>query len=216
VIVRGGKLRLLLLIYLTLAGGAGPVAAQDAKDAKAAKKGVTSLPSPLQGFSRNRNDPVKIEANALEVRDRDKVATFIGNVFVLQGDTTLRCRELKVFYEGETVATKSTAAQGTSAQRIRKLEAIGGVIITSKDQKATGDSGTYDMRANTMTLTGNVVVTQGPNVMQGDRLYVDLTSGHSRLEAAGKGGPTRVKGLFLPSSRNAQPQEPGKGQQPGK
>jgi lipopolysaccharide export system protein LptA len=171
----------------------------------------------MQGFSRNRKDPVKIEANALEVRDRDKTAIFMGNVVVVQGETTLRCSELKVFYEGDTLTgqTQKAAAAGTSAQRIRRLEAGGGVIITAKEQKATGDSGVYDLRANTMTLNGNVVVTQGQNVMQGDRLVVELATGTSRLEAAGKEGPNRVKGLFVPSSvRGGGTQEPAKGANP--
>ena len=182
----------------------------------AAKRGG-SIPGPMQGFSRNRKDPVKIEANALEVRDRDKTAVFMGNVVVVQGETTLRCSELKVFYEGDTLTaqTQKTAAAGTPAQRIRRLEATGGVIITAKEQKATGDSGVYDLRANTMTLNGNVVVTQGQNVMQGERLVVELATGTSRLEAGGKAGPNRVKGLFVPSTmRDGGTQEPVKGANP--
>ena len=54
----------------------------------------------MQGFSQNRDQPVHIEAATLEVRDKDKVATFSGNVHVVQGDTTMRCKSLVVFYEG--------------------------------------------------------------------------------------------------------------------
>ena len=59
------------------------------------------MPNALQGFARNRNEPVKIDANRLEVHDKDKLAVFSGNVYVQQGDTSMRCPELKVFYEGE-------------------------------------------------------------------------------------------------------------------
>jgi lipopolysaccharide export system protein LptA len=55
------------------------------------------------------------------------------------------------------------------------------------------------MKTNTVTLTGNVVMTQGQNVLRGDRLVVDLTSGVSRVES-GKNGTGRVQGLFLPGS----------------
>jgi lipopolysaccharide export system protein LptA len=211
VIVRSVLSAALMLGGFALADAAH---AQATKEPAAKQKGA---PGPLQGFSRNRKDPVKIEANALEVRDRDKIAIFMGNVVVVQGDTTLRCKELKVFYEGDTLAgqTQQVAAAGTSAQRIRRLEAGGGVIITAKDQKATGDSGVYDLRANTMTLDGNVVVTQGQNVMQGDRLVVELATGTSRLEAGGKSGPNRVKGLFVPTNvRDGATQDPVKGPNP--
>jgi lipopolysaccharide export system protein LptA len=56
------------------------------------------MPNALQGFSRNKSEPVKIESNKLEVRDKEKLAIFTGNVFVQQGDTTMRSPELRVFY----------------------------------------------------------------------------------------------------------------------
>src|SRR3954466_5868043 len=55
----------------------------------------------LQGFSQNRNQPVQIEAASLEVRDKEKKATFSGNVKVVQGDTTMRCKSLVVFYDSQ-------------------------------------------------------------------------------------------------------------------
>jgi lipopolysaccharide export system protein LptA len=56
------------------------------------------------------------------------------------------------------------------------------------------------MKTNTVTLTGNVMMTQGKNVLRGDKLIVDLTTGVSRVES-GKNGTGRVQGLFLPGSQ---------------
>jgi len=163
-------------------------------------------PNALQGFSTNRDQPVHIEAATLEVRDKDKVATFSGNVRVVQGDTGLRCNSLLVFYEqgnedgdkGNKGKPMQAATPGPGGeQKIKKLEARGGVVVTQKEQTATGDLGLFDMRANTVTLTGNVVMTQGQNVLRGDRLVVDLTSGVSRVESS-KNGQGRVQGLFQP------------------
>ena len=83
-------------------------------------------------------------------------------------------------------------------QKIKRLEARGGVVVTQKEQTATGESGIFDMKTNTVTLAGNVVMTQGQNVLRGDRLVVDLTSGVSRVES-GRNGQGRVQGLFQPS-----------------
>ncbi|MEX0591490.1 MAG: LptA/OstA family protein [Xanthobacteraceae bacterium] len=185
-----------------------------------AKKGDDrNLPSAFQGFARDNKDPVQIEANAFEVHDKDRYAVFIGNVVVKQGESTMRARELKVYYEGSlrggdkgekgtkgappapaVTAQTGKPASNDPAQRIRRLEALGGVIITNKDQKATGDVGLLDMPTNTATITGNVVLTQGPNVMRADKLVVDLKTGYSRLESGAKGGQSRVQGLFVPSS----------------
>jgi lipopolysaccharide export system protein LptA len=152
-------------------------------------------PNALQGFSQNRNQPVQIEAASLEVRDKDKIATFSGSVKVVQGDTVMRCKSLVVYYEqqgqqGGAQTMKAAAPGPGGSSSISKLEALGGVTVNQKDQTATGDKALFDMKSNTVTLTGNVVVSQGQNVMRGDRLVVDLTSGTSRVES-GK-GPVKV------------------------
>ena len=59
-------------------------------------------PNTLQGFSQNRNEPVKIRAESLELREKDNMATFTGGVYVLQGDTEMHCKQLVVFYDEET------------------------------------------------------------------------------------------------------------------
>lgn len=153
----------------------------------------------LQGFSQNKDQPVQIEAATLEVRDKDKVATFSGNVHVIQGDTDLRSKTLVVFYEDDSAGAKGgvKAAQpgpGGSSQ-IKRLEANGNVLVTQKDQTATGDKGVFDMRTNTITLMGNVVISQGQNVLRGERLVVDRVTGVSRME----GG--RVQGIFQRGGR---------------
>ncbi len=185
---------LLLLTAAALAVSGAPLPAQVSK----------GPPNALQGFSQNKDQPVHIEAATLEVRDKEKQATFSGNVRVTQGDTGLRCKSLVVFYDqgGENGAGGSmkAATPGPGGQqKIKKLEARGSVVVTQKEQTATGDLGLFDMRTNTVTLSGNVVMTQGPNVLRGERLVVDLTSGVSRVES-GKNGQGRVQGLFMPGS----------------
>lgn len=159
-----------------------------------------NAPNALQGFQQNSGQPVQIEASRLEVRDKDKMATFTGNVKVVQGDTTMRCKTLVVFYEqqnkdgqqAQAAAKTMPAAKpgpGGSSQ-ISKLEASGGVTVVQKDQTATGDRALFDMKSNTVTLLGNVLVSQGPNVMRGEKLVVDLTTGVSRVDAGS--GPVRM------------------------
>jgi len=240
-------IRLLVLSTFLLAGLvslAPPANAQKVKSVDKTKPiekqdDGSGMPNALQGFSRNKNEPVKIESNKLEVRDKEKLAIFSGNVFVQQGDTTMRCPELRVFYEGEDKTTagvlktgaskntgetnspastmpspektsmpvpsktgKSSTTESNVQNRIKKLEALGGVIVNSKDQKATGDRADFEMKANIIVMTGNVVVTQGQNVMKGDRLIVDLNSSSAHMEAGSKGVPGRVQGLFVPSDKD--------------
>jgi lipopolysaccharide export system protein LptA len=169
-------------------------------------------PNALQGFSQNRGQPVQIEAGALEVRDKDKVATFSGNVKVVQGDTTMRCKSLVVFYEqqgqpaGAPAMKAATPGPGGSSQ-ISRLEATGGVTVNQKDQTATGDKALFDMKANTVTLKGNVVVSQGQNVMRGDQLVVNLTTGVSQVIA----GPSSQVRVLMQPGGSSQDGKPGSG-----
>jgi lipopolysaccharide export system protein LptA len=171
-----------------------------------AQGAVSGVPNAMQGFSQNRDQPIQIEAASLEMRDKKKEATFSGNVKVVQGDTTMTSRSLVVFYDGGSPTAPAPASQkaakGTPMQSatpgpggsssIKRLEARGSVVVTQKDQVVTGESAVFDTKANLITMLGGVVLTQCKNVLKGDRLMVDMTSGVSRVESdSGK-----VQGLF--------------------
>jgi lipopolysaccharide export system protein LptA len=199
-----------------------------------AQSAVTGVPNAMQGFSQNRDQPIQIEAATLEMRDKKKEATFSGNVKVVQGDTTMTSRVLVVFYEstpGAAGAAPSAAGAPASAatppanpkaaakgapipaatpgpggsSQIRRLEAKGNVVVTQKDQVVTGETAVFDTKTNLVTMLGGVVLTQGKNVLRGDRLLVDMTTGVSRVES----DSGRVQGLFQSSGQGGGPLAPG-------
>jgi lipopolysaccharide export system protein LptA len=207
----------LLLCAGGLALAQGPSTTSSAQ-ANASQGSATGTPNALQGFSQNRGEPIHIDAATLEVRDKDKVATFrgdakTGDVKVVQGDTVMRSKVLVVFYEEDApggakpkadpkAVPKSAQATlpgpGGGNQQIRRLEAKGNVIVTQADQTVTGDNGVFDNKANTVTMRGNVILTQGQNIAKGDTLVVDLTTGVSHLET----GSGRVNAVFFPNQGN--------------
>ena len=177
-----------------------------------AQSAMSGVPNAMQGFSQNRDQPIKIEAASLEMRDKKKEATFSGNVKVVQGDTTMTSKTLVVFYDSTSApapapspaakATKSAPIQSTTpgpggSSSIRRLEAKGSVVVTQKDQVVTGETAVFDTRSNLITMLGGIVLTQGKNVLRGDRLMVDLTTGVSRVES----DSGRVQGLFQSSGQ---------------
>ncbi len=154
----------------------------------------------------SRDQPIQIESATLEVRDKSKIATFSGDVEVVQGDTTIRCSKLIVFYgpEGNSATAKQPPAGATNVipqneHDIRKIEARGNVTVVTKDQRASGDVGVYDLKTKTMTLTGNVVVSQGNDIVHGDRVVVNMITGYSRVESSAT-TPSRVRALILPGN----------------
>jgi lipopolysaccharide export system protein LptA len=185
-----------------------------------------SVPNAMQGFSQNRGQKVQIGAATLEMRDKKKEATFAGNVKVVQGDTTMTSKTLVVFYESQTAsATNSKSAKSAPMQSatpgpdgnssIRRLEARGDVVVTQKGQIVTGETAVFDTRANLITMLGGtsgVVLTQCRNVLRGDRLMVDMTTGVSRVESDSGHvhamvDQTRSEGCGTPTSSPAAPSQ---------
>jgi lipopolysaccharide export system protein LptA len=165
------------------------------------------------GQHQGQGQPIQIDAKSLEVHDRNKQATFSGDVKVVQGDTTMTCKTLVVFYgqelgigEKPVVTAKTRTRTRTDAppdaQSIRRIEARGDVTVLTKDQSASGDLGVYDVVAKTITLTGNVVVTQGKNVIHGGRVVVNTVTGNAHVEAAPGVPDGRVRALIIPSKDN--------------
>jgi len=181
------------------------------------------------GLSKNSDEPIDIESDVLLVHDSQKTATFKGNVKAVQGSTILQSKELEVHYAGGggesltgtpgakpgTVASadpkpqpakpasgdKSGVALGDNGTKITKIYAKGDVVINSdQEQTTTSDWAIYDVPGKTVTVGGNVVLTQGKNVLKGDRLVIDLTTGESRFDNSGNAvaGKQRIKALFMP------------------
>jgi len=175
--------------------------------------GMAAAQGPAPGQSmlpgQNKDQPVQIEAASLEVHDKSKTATFSGNVQVVQGDTTMKCQSLVVFYGREVGIAQNEPKQASiapgpkGAQDIRKIEAHGGVTVVTKDQNATGDDAIYDLQAKTIKLIGNVIVSQGQNVIHGESVVVDTVTGNARVESSEGGGtvPGRVRALIQPNQK---------------
>ena len=179
-----------------------------------AQSAVQGVPNAMQGFSQNRDQPIQIEAASLEMRDKKKEATFAGNVKVVLGDTVMTSKSLVVFYDSGGGAAAKSAKFATmqaanpgpgGSSSIRRLEAKGSVVVTQKDQVVTGETAVFDTKANLVTMLGGVVLTQGKNILRGDRLMVDMTTGVSRVES----DTGRVQGLFISSGQGGGPAIPG-------
>ena len=152
--------------------------------------------SATQGLSMDSDQPVRIESNTLEVRDKIRQATFAGDVKLTQGDTIIKCKVLVVFYEDTAAPTKKGAPPPATAgaqpapkssQKIKRAEAKGDVFVIQKDQTASGENAVFDVKSNTVVMTGNVVVTQGQTVTARRPHGVEPDDrGHQRLFGSGR------------------------------
>jgi lipopolysaccharide export system protein LptA len=190
----------------------------------AAPASAQTMSNSFGGLSQSSDEPIDIESDILVVQDKQKIATFKGNVKAVQGTTTLRAKELQVHYvggdklnpgakkESKTASAEPAEANPKSGEsdpnaKITKIEARGEVVITSEDdQTTTSDWALYDLPSQQVTVGGNVVLTQGKNVLKGDRLVIDLKTGESRFENTGNtaAGGGRIRALFMPKRADAK------------
>src|SRR5207253_4006306 len=157
---------------------------------------------------------IKIDSDRLDVYDRENRAVFTGSVVAVQGDSTMRCTVLTVFYEQRGKGAERTAA-GAQGDSIKQLDCTGPVTVVSKDQVATGDNATFDRVNNKVILTGNAALSQCQNVTRGERIVYDMNTGVANVETAPGG---RVRALFVPGSDEQQKQacqQQAAGQAPG-
>jgi lipopolysaccharide export system protein LptA len=99
--------------------------------------------------------------------------------------------------------------QGGEA-RITRVDAHGGVHVSTPQEVARGRAGVYNVDTGIVTLTGNVTITRGENEIRGETAVVDLNNNVSRM-LAGPATGGRVQGLIIPESdKNApSPTPPG-------
>lgn len=154
-----------------------------------------------------KEEPIEIDADALEVFQDKQQAIFSGNVRAIQGNTRLSADKMVVFYkskEGQKSAPKSeddaTAGPGSSIERI---EVEGNVFLATPKETAQGKRGNYELKNNMIYLYDNVVLTSGSNTIRGDSLVHNRKTSRSKVSANNNlqpGKKQRVKSVFVSES----------------
>lgn len=124
-----------------------------------------------------------------------------GDVVIIRGEDKLQADKASAFF--------STTENGSSGQRkLERFEGEGHVVVTTPTEVLTGNRGIYRADSNIAEVIGNVKIKRGPNILEGDRAEINLTTNVSRMfgnqTTTTSGG--RVKGTFYPSSNDQKQQ----------
>jgi lipopolysaccharide export system protein LptA len=152
--------------------------------------GWTILPADGKTAKGNK-DHINISAAKLDYYDKEQKLVYSGNVVAVRGDATLKTPLLVIFLDPKQPGARSGPPSSTS--QMRRMEAAGPVTLISRDQIATGDSGTYEKTNNKVYIDGNVSLTQGPNVTKGDHIVYDMNTRQAVVTG-------HVRSMFLPNS----------------
>lgn len=186
-------------LLLALAAPCVPVRAEDAPppatpakgaakpDAKDAKKEADGNPLGQLSFN-SSNEPIHVKSDELEFDYQANKVVYRGTVNVVQGDVAIDCKELVV---------NLARAQGKDDLQLQEVVAIGDVVITQGQRKATGGRAVFDQVKRQVTLLENPVLRDGPNEVAGERIVVFLDENRSVVESSPK---KRVSAILYPGS----------------
>lgn len=140
---------------------------------------VRGQPQAIGAGLRNHdtNAPVDIDAQRIEVNDRSGRVIATGSVEIRQARLRLRAERMTVAY---------TAGGNDQIQRV---DATGGVILTSPSETIRGNTAIYDTVAKIITLLGNVHLQNPDGNLNGGRLVYDLRSGRAVMDGGTPGAP---------------------------
>lgn len=151
---------------------------------------VSTVHAAVDTLTGTPNLPITIKSNALTADNKGKTAVFTGKVVAKQGDITIFCDKMTVFY-------------GNTQGDVDKIEADGNVRIVQENRTGIASHAVYESKQGRITLTGG-----SPKVMQG----VDTISGEiityfiNDERSSVTGG--RVEAVIHPKSKNdAQPKK---------
>lgn len=139
----------------------------------------------ISGF--DSNQPVDIDADRIELQDRQDRVVFSGNVNITQGDLHLKAGRTTIAFTDQ------------GGLEIQRVDATGGVTVTRGGERASGDAAVYDFNRRLIVLSGNVSLNRGVDKIDGGRLVIDLASGVSSIDGKSEANSSRggrVSGTF--------------------
>ena len=145
--------------------------------------------------------PIDLSADSLELVDAQHLAIWRGDVDALRGQNRLRSDVLNIYFaakpgEDSSSASSGGAAPGRNWGKVDHMVAEGHVYYVSPTQNARSDHAVYDMAPDTITMTGDVIVVQGQSVIHGEKLIIDVRSGHATMAAAQDAHAAEDRGLL--------------------
>jgi lipopolysaccharide export system protein LptA len=140
------------------------------------------------------DEPILVESRELEFDYQSNRVFYRGEVKAKQGDVTIDCDELIVFFD---------RADDVRQAELRAVVATGNVVITQGERRATGGKAVFNQVDRQIALLENPILRDGKNEVRGDRLTVYLDEGRSVMESA-KGTKERVSAVLYPGSQSAK------------
>lgn len=158
---------------------------------------LTSLLATTVAFAlpSDREQPIQVSADSARFNEKTGIATYLGNVIIIQGSLEIRSDEIVITTDrnGRVV---SISAKGNPAQLQQQTDPQKGPV------NAAANRIDYDAQNEIATLTGNAKLKQDGASFQG--ASITLNSQTQQVEAKSDGS-NRVMLVLPPSLRDNTP-----------
>lgn len=155
--------------------------------------GLFALPALSQVSS--TGGPVMIGSDRFTADQKARTQTLTGRVQIQQGDSRLQADNVVITY--------SPGVNNEGNGDVQTIEAKGNVYYVTPKQTIKGDVALYTAVDDKMVISGTVVLTQDKNVMQGNKLTMNIKEETSQMEALPASETKgRVRAVFYPKSEN--------------
>jgi len=150
-----------------------------------------ALPLGAAALESDRQQPIQVQADSVELDNRTGVSTYRGNVVLEQGTLHLEADLLKV-YRGNDELDR-IEAEGRPVRLRQRPEGA------AADVEGEALRLEYRAAADRLLLEGSASVRQGGDLFSGERIEYDIV--HSRVQASGQdNGSGRVHAIIQPRS----------------
>ncbi|MGE5539283.1 MAG: LptA/OstA family protein [Gemmatimonas sp.] len=146
-------------------------------------------------------DMAVARGQAVAVSDQNRIAADILTAYFAKNDDkapNANARPAKAPAKPPAKGAKS--APGTDSN-LDRMYAYGNVVVTTPEEVARGQRGTYNARTGIAILTGGVKITRDKNQLNGDAAEMNLNTNVSRIIATPNAASPPVRALLIPNEK---------------
>ena len=146
------------------------------------------LPATALGLSTDRDQPIEVEADRLEIRDEDKVSIYEGNVSLVQGSLQIRSDRLVIHFNDRRELTLMEMT-GNPA-RLRQLD------DQRREMQGQARRINYTESESLLELIGDARFDHAGDTIESERIRINTDN--NSIQAGSSDPDQRVKMLIQP------------------
>jgi lipopolysaccharide export system protein LptA len=154
------------------------------------------LPGQLWALATDREQPIEIEADELEVRELERVSIYLGNVVLVQGSLEINADRLVIHFNeaNELTLMEMTGKPATLRQLDDNQQELWGEAMRID----------YTQSKSLLELRESALIKHAGDVVESELIRINTET--SSLQAGGTESDERVKMLIQPRQDSADPE----------